>query len=39
MRPNARPKGSEKPKAYSLEDLEEFSGPRTTQMVADRSPP
>jgi hypothetical protein len=31
----ARP---EKPEAYSPEYVEDFSGPRTTQMVADRSP-
>jgi hypothetical protein len=31
----ARPEKSE---AYSLEYVEDFSGPRTTQMVADRSP-
>jgi hypothetical protein len=28
----------EKPEAYSLEYVEDFFGPRTTQMVADRSP-
>ena len=30
--------GSEKPEAYSLKYLEDFFEPRTTQMVADRSP-
>jgi hypothetical protein len=28
--------GSEKPEAYSLEYVEDFFGPRTTQMLADR---
>jgi hypothetical protein len=28
----------EKPETYSLEYVEEFFGPRTTQMAADRSP-
>ena len=27
-----------KPEAYSLEYVEDFFGPSTTQMVADRSP-
>ena len=30
--------GSEKPEAYSLEYVEDFFEPRTTQMLADRSP-
>jgi len=30
--------GPEKPEVYSLEYIEDFSGPRTTQMVADHSP-
>jgi len=30
--------GPEKPEAYSLEYVEDFFGPRTMQMVADRSP-
>ncbi len=30
--------GPEKPEVYSLEYIEDFFGPRTTQMVADRSP-
>ena len=30
--------GPEKPEVYSLEYMEDFSGPSTTQMVADRSP-
>jgi hypothetical protein len=30
--------GSEKLEAYSLEYVEDFSGPSTTQMVTDRSP-
>ena len=30
--------GLETPEVYSLEYVEDFSGPRTTQMVADRSP-
>ncbi len=30
--------GPEKPEAYSLEYVEDFFWPRTTQMVADRSP-
>jgi hypothetical protein len=30
--------GPEKPEVYSPEYLEDFSGPRTTQMVVDRSP-
>ena len=38
MRPDARPQARKKPEAYSLEYVEDFSGPRTTQMVADRSP-
>ena len=29
--------GLEKPKVYSLKYIEDFFGPRTTQMVADRS--
>ena len=29
--------GLEKPEAYSMEYVEDFFGPRTTQMVADRS--
>ncbi len=30
--------GPEKPEVYSLEYIEDFFGPRTTQMAADRSP-
>ena len=30
--------GLEKPEVYSLEYIEDFFGPRTTQMAADRSP-
>jgi hypothetical protein len=30
--------GLEKPEAYSLEYVEDFFGPRTTQLAADRSP-
>jgi hypothetical protein len=30
--------GPEKPKVYSLEYIENFFGPSTTQMVTDRSP-
>jgi hypothetical protein len=30
--------GSKKPEAYSLEYVEDFFGPRTTQMPADRLP-
>jgi hypothetical protein len=30
--------GLGKPEVYSLEYIEDFFGPRTTQMVADRSP-
>jgi len=30
--------GPEKPEVYSLEYIEDFFGPRTTQMVAGRSP-
>ena len=30
--------GPEKPDAYSLEYVEDFFGPRTTQMVVDRLP-
>jgi hypothetical protein len=30
--------GPEKPEVYSLEYIEDFFGPSTTQMVADRSP-
>jgi hypothetical protein len=30
--------GSEKPEVHSLECIEDFFGPRTTQMVADRLP-
>jgi hypothetical protein len=30
--------GPEKPEVYSLGYIEDFSGPRTTQMVADHSP-
>jgi hypothetical protein len=30
--------GLEKPEAYSLEYVEDFFGPSTTQMVTDRSP-
>jgi len=30
--------GPEKPEVYSLEYIEDFSGPRTTQTAADRSP-
>jgi hypothetical protein len=30
--------GPEKPEAYSLEYVEDFSGPRTKQMLVDHSP-
>ena len=30
--------GPEKPEAYSLEYVEDFSGPRTKQMLVHRSP-
>ena len=30
--------GLEKPEAYSLDHIEDFFWPRTTQMVVDRSP-
>ena len=30
--------GPEKPEVYLREYIEDFSGPRTTQMVTDRSP-
>jgi hypothetical protein len=30
--------GPEKPEVYSLEYIEDYFGPRTTQMAADRSP-
>jgi hypothetical protein len=30
--------GLEKPEVYSLEHIEDFFGPSTTQMGADRSP-
>jgi hypothetical protein len=30
--------GQEKPEVYSLEYIEDFFGPRTTQLVADRLP-
>ncbi len=30
--------GPEKPEVYSLEYIEDFFGPSTTQMAADRSP-
>ena len=33
-----RAAGREKPEAYSLEYVEDFFWPRTTQMVADPSP-
>jgi hypothetical protein len=35
---DARPQASEKPEAYSLEYVEDFSGPRTAQMPGHRSP-
>jgi hypothetical protein len=37
-RPDERRKARKKPEVYSLEYIEDFFGPRTTQMVADRSP-
>ena len=36
--PYARPQARKKPEVYSLEYSEDFFGPSTTQMVADRSP-
>jgi len=35
---DARPQAQEKPEAYSLEYVEDFSGPRTTQMPVHRLP-
>ena len=37
MRTDERRKARKKPEAYSLEYVEEFFGPRTLQMIADRS--
>jgi len=35
---HTRGAGPEKPEAYSLEYLEDFFWPKTTQMIVDRSP-
>jgi hypothetical protein len=35
---DARPQGAEKPEAYSPEYVEDFSEPRTKQMLMHRSP-
>ncbi len=36
--PDARPQARGKQEVYSLEYIEDFPWPRTTQMAADRSP-
>ena len=38
MRPDARPQAWKKMEVYSLEYIEDFFRPRTTQMGADRLP-